>query len=219
MTTKRAKRLARRAALSAGGDSQFSAPAQAKPKEGPQRVFKRELAETMQGRVMRYRNIAITPLALAAERGVLDDPAGERTGNSISGEDRLRAGEHLERLWRVVHASDMRASSLEVSTRNSNGLFWTEARQQASDEIARLARAMEHGNFLICKSFCGEQHSIADSLRIAAIAVHPDGRAYRLREALNDLVRATHGTDHVLTHAPIRSYSAPESASDSNGVS
>lgn len=206
MTTKRAKRLARRREKAAHGQTDVKLTPVARPKNGPQRLLKRELAETMQGRVLRYRNVAISALALAAERGVLDDPGDER----ITGEDRLRAGEHLEKLWHVVHASDVRGSSLEVSTRTTSGLFWTEAREAASNEIARLARALEHTNYLICKSFCGESYSIADSLRMAGITVHPDGRAFRLREALNDLVRATHGHDRVLATAPIRAYTNPE---------
>lgn len=215
MASKRRKRATRSRTALAGGDGQISGSAQPRPREGTGRVLKRELLDAKSGHSVRFRNVAVTPLTLAHHRGHLDDPPDPKKFHRISGDDRLAAGEHFERHWRTIHASDMRGSSLEVSTRASSGLFWTESRQASSDEIARISRAMEHSNFAIVRAFCGDCLSLPDALRVAGVDVHPDGRAFRLREALNDLVRATHGLDRTLQHAPIRSYTAPDASEQS----
>lgn len=64
----------------------------------------------------------------------------------------------------------------------------TEKQQIAGEQIARLRRLMSSRNFLIVESFCGYGYSMVDSLRRAGVEAHPVGTAFRLREALDELV-------------------------------
>jgi hypothetical protein len=42
---------------------------------------------------------------------------------------------------------------------------------------------------LIIEAFCGEGYSMTEALKLAGVEAHPDGTAYRVREALDDLVQ------------------------------
>ena len=64
----------------------------------------------------------------------------------------------------------------------------TELQQEASEEITRLRERMGERNFLIVENLCGYGYSMPDALRQSGVAVHPKGTAYRIREALDDLV-------------------------------
>lgn len=167
---------------------------QYKPKAGPGQVFKRELVGMKSGHAKRYRNIGATPLLLAYERGQLDcaEDRNVPCTDRITAEDRFSAGERFEETWQTVNRTGMRDST-DVGIGGHSGLFWTEARQDASDRLHELAARMQSTNYRIVAAFCGVGHSMVSALRIAGVVVHPVGTAYRIREALDDLVRAMTG--------------------------
>lgn len=171
-----------------------------KPKAGPGQVFSREFVDARSGHAKRYRNVGVTPLDLAYHRGQLDNPKNSKCRQTA--QDRLTAAKKFERWFYMLHAEGRVECGLFVS--GHSGEYFTEKQQEAGEMIARTRLAMEKNNFQIVARFCGKGHTMADALR-GVIDVHPDGTAYRVREALDDLVRVTTGFDKTtLQHAPIR---------------
>ena len=118
-------------------DAASRAPERAyKPKRGPGQVFRRELIGAATGHAKRYRNIAASPLMLANERGDLAGP-NDYTAEAhvrIIDADRFTAGEEFEKIWFMIHRAG--SDSSIPRTGGGGGLFWTEAKEQASDKLA-----------------------------------------------------------------------------------
>ena len=111
---------------------------------------------------------------------------------AITAKDRYDCGQKFERLWYErlgVSHSDSTIPRVSGGTLRS----MTELQQEASEEIHGVRSRMGERNFLIVENLCGYGHSLPDALRIAGVACHPVGTAYRIREALDDLVCAMTG--------------------------
>lgn len=158
------------------------------PKKGPGQIFRRELIDAKSGHAKRIRNIGETPLMAAFYRGRLNSTVEV----GITAEDRFAAGERFETLWTVVHRTGIKDSTVQ-GYGGFDGLFWTEAKQQASRDVLKISGLMHKPNYRIVVGFCGEGRSMAEALRLAGVEVHPDGTAFRIREALDDLVSAFGG--------------------------
>ena len=158
-----------------------------RPKAGPGQLFKRELIDGRSGYAKRFRNVASSPLQLAFWRGQLVGGA-----RGYQAQDRLSAGEQFERLWYTLHRTGMRDST-DVGITGYTGLFFTEAKEQASARLHEIAGRMEATNYRIVQAFCGEGLHMAEALRAARVDAHPNGTAHRVREALDNLVYACTG--------------------------
>ena len=176
-----------------------------RPKDAPGVVIKREMiAQVGSGRktTKRYRNIAHTPLALAYHRGALVDDAEaawvkhpQGVQPAITAKDRYDCGSKFERLWYERMGATYSDSSIpRIPGGGSRGIrSMTELQQEAMEEVETIRGRMGERNFLIIENLCGFGHSLPDALRIAGVACHPVGTAYRIREALDDLVCAMTG--------------------------
>jgi hypothetical protein len=174
--------------VATGGDEE-----QYRPKEGPGQVIKREMIATVgggQSRTKRYRNIGASPLLLAYYSGKLAGPDEGRAhapASIITADDRKNCGEKFEKWW----YSRMGASSRDSTQPTISGgghRSMTEKQEEASQEIAMLRKRMSSRNYLIVEGFCGIGYSMLDALRYAGVDAHPVGTAFRVREALDDLV-------------------------------
>lgn len=174
-----------------------------RPKAGPGQVFKRELVGMQSGHAKRYRNLGCSPLMLAFHRGQLEcaEDRAVPAHQQITAEDRFSAGERFEKYWYVLHRSGSK-DSLDDSPGGLNGLFFTEAKETASRAVHALQQRMQVTNYRIITAFCGDGHAMATALRIAGVVAHPVGTAYRIREALDDLVLAMTGRGgEIVRHA------------------
>lgn len=165
------------------------------PKPGPGQVFKRELIGAETGHAKRYRNIGATPLVLAFQRHALEcdvekkwrrDPRGNPPP-AITAQDRLDCGEKFEKWWYNKMASPCRDSTIQGIGGGGQRTL-TEVQERADRQIVYLRTKLSARNYLIVEAFCGEGHSMLDALRRAGVEAHPVGTAYRIREALDDLV-------------------------------
>lgn len=170
---------------------------QYRPKAGPGQVFKRELIDLASGQEKRYRNIAATPMLLAYEHGKFASPDAN---DPITADDRWIAAEKFERLF--YQRSSSAKDSLDRGIGGGTGLFWTEVRQNASDALANIRQRMHYKDFIIVERFCGMGYTMVESLR-GVVQVHRDGTAFRIREALDDLVAVTTGQRYQFEHAVI----------------
>lgn len=143
------------------------------------------------GHAKRLRNIGITSLFLAYWRGQLCTPTDDKYNNNTA-EDRLAAGERFEKLWYEFNRSWGRDCT-ELRINASDQMFFTDAKEDAGRLLRTLAARMQVNNYLIVRAFCGEGHSMPEAIRVAGLAVHRAGTAYRVREALDDLVYAVTG--------------------------
>lgn len=155
------------------------------PKAGPAQIFTRELVGADTGHAKRYRNINASPLLLALHRGQLDG------GNKITAADRFSCGEIFAKQWRLAFSTGGRDSTNPGIGGGVGG--FTEARQDAGRAVQRYRARMAAANYAIIEAFCGDEFSMVESLRRASVEVHPVGTAYRVREALDDLVGAITG--------------------------
>lgn len=184
-----------------------------KPKAGPGQVIKREMiAEVGKGNatVKRYRNVGASPLMLAhhrdqlacdAERLWRKDPVHKRPP-TIMAADRLDCGQKFEKWWYNKLASPSRDSTMQsVSGGGQRSL--TEVQEHADRQLVNLRNRMSSRNYLIVEAFCGDGHSMKDALRIAGIETNRDGTAYRVREALDELVCVLTGRHQVPMLVPV----------------
>jgi hypothetical protein len=200
MTSKSEKRARRKAQQPAVPGSE-SEP-DYKPKAGPGQVIKREMIPAVGGghsRQKRYRNIAASPMLLAYYRGALAGP-GENAPNApkgqITAEDRKDCAEKFERWWyERMGVSHGDSTIPRISGGGSRSM--TEMQQEASEENQVLRERMSSRNFLIVEGFVGIGYSMLDALRYAGVQAHPIGTAFRVREALDDLVCAVTGRQLV----------------------
>jgi hypothetical protein len=188
MTSRRQRKLAKQRQKSQQDATDRAVDGLYRPKVGPGQVFQRELVGMETGHAKRLRNIAASPLSLAYHRGQLCVPPGCRS--TVTAEDRRATGEWFERLWATVHSSGMRDST-DLGINGSDRLFWTEPRQNASNEIARIEKALPVKDFTIIRCFCGEGYSMIESIRRAGIPVAPGSTALRVCEAIDELVYMT----------------------------
>lgn len=168
------------------------------PKAGPGQVFKPEMIDAKSGHALHLRNIGHSPLELAFYRGQLatnaekKDPAGVK----IIARERFDAGEAFAKWW-AMRESSMRDSTIPAIS-GGNVEFWTEAKAHASRQLnwlidVRNPAHMAARNYLIISAFCGMGFTMAQALRRAGVETKPDATAYRIREALDDLVCASTG--------------------------
>lgn len=166
-----------------------------RPKAGPGQVFKRELVGADTGHAKRYRNVGASALMLAFHRGAL---AGAGEGKSaplpgqITAQDRLDCGEKFETWWDTKLASPGRDSTIQAVGGGERSEL-SENQQYADRQIALLRERMSGKNYLIVEAFCGIGHSMLDALRHAGIEAHPVGTAFRVREAMDELVAVITG--------------------------
>lgn len=204
MTSKAEKRARRRQQAPA---ETHAADETYRPKDAPGVVIKREMISEVGGghaKVKRYRNIGASPLALAYNRGALicdaerawrADPR-KNVCPAILAEDRRECGEKFERLW--YERMGVSHSDSTIPRVSSGGYrSMTEVQEEAAQEIAKLRNRMASRNYLIIENLCGFGYTPVDALRKSGVQCHPVGTAYRLREALDDLVCALTGRQIV----------------------
>jgi hypothetical protein len=174
-----------------------------RPKDAPGVVIKREMvSEVGKGNKQhkRYRNVASTPLSLAYHREALTcDLENAWIKNpranpcpAIMAKDRYDCGQKFERIWYERMGIGHGDSTIpRVSGGSMRSM--TEVQEEAAQEIAQLRARMADRNYLIVEAMCGYGHSLVDALRHAGVQAHPVGTAYRIREALDDLVCAMTG--------------------------
>lgn len=180
MASKTRKRAKNRAAAKV-------APELFVPKAGPGQVFTK-IGDDDGNPGRRLQNVGASPLLLALHRGQL-----ESTTSRITARDRFECGEIFEKAWSILHSSGGRDSTNPgIGGGYSSGGF-TDAQQRSGEGIHRWSKRMGQANFRIVQAFCGDGHSMAESLRQAGIEAHPVGTAFRIREALDDLVYALTG--------------------------
>jgi hypothetical protein len=175
-----------------------------RPKEGPGVVIKREmLNEVGSGlaKTKRYRNIGSSPIRLAYHRGALvcdserdwrADPRG-KVAPAIMADDRLDCAEKFERIWYDRMGVSHGDSTVPRVSGGGGSRSMTDIQQEAGEEIETLRKHMADRNYLIVEGMCGMGYSMLDALRYAGVQAHPVGTAYRIREALDDLVCAMTG--------------------------
>lgn len=187
-----------------------------RPKQGPGQVIKREMIAEVGGghaKAKRYRNIGASPLILAYERGALAcdaerawraDPQHNRPPGIIA-EDRKLCAEKFEKWWYERMASPNRDSS-QPSIPGGGHRSMTETQQLAGEQVRLLRDRMASRNYLIVEGLVGMGHTMVEALRYAGVEVHPVGTAFRVREALDDLVCAITGRQLVpiLVPGPVR---------------
>lgn len=194
----RRRQKAERAAALAQQRGPSDASEAYKPKPGPGQVFAK-IGDDQGNAGKRLRNMGASPLLLALHRGQL---TCEREAKwqlapmhnpppAIMARDRFDCGEIFEKRWSLTFASRTR-DSLDHGIGGGAGGF-TEAQQDAGRAVQRLKSRMALANYRIVQAFCGEGYSMPDSLRQAGVEAHPVGTAYRIREALDDLVHALTG--------------------------
>jgi hypothetical protein len=180
-----------------------------KPKAGPGQIFKRELVGMDTGHAKRLRNIGITPLSLAFHRNQLIGPKDHEVDAiyRVTAEDRFAAGERFEELYRIKTMGGK--DSTVPSIRGGTQTFFTEAQVDAVNKISKIALAMPSKDFRIVVRFCGEQMSMAESLR-GIVEVHASSVTFRIREALDALVAAMTGRSlgHVVSEEFKRAHGA-----------
>ena len=212
MTSKSEKRARRKAHKQpwVPGTPREEEPAY-KPKAGPEQVIKREMIPAVGGghsRQKRYRNVAASPMLLAYYRGALAGP-NENAPNApkglITADDRKDCAEKFEKYWYERMASPNRDSSI-ASIGSGGSRSMTEVQQSAGQQIATLRDRMAGRNFLIVEGFIGYGHSMLDALRYAGVEAHPFGTAFRVREALDDLVCAMTGRQLVPMLVPTKTH-------------
>lgn len=166
------------------------------PKAGPGQEFVQELQDAKSGNAQRWRNIGASPLMMAYYRGQLAGPEEKKLPEKckILASDRFAYGEQFEKWWKIKASVSSRDSTIPAIS-GGTVEFWTEAKAHASKQIAFIRARMSLRNFFIVQAFCGEGYSMVESLRFAAIQASPDGTAFRVREALDDLVCAATGRD------------------------
>lgn len=191
MTTKAEKLAMRRKKAYAMAGTQPDGAEIYHPKVGPGQVFVRELIGADTGHAKHYRNMAHSQLLLAFHRGKLVGPDDNRRG-AITADDRKNCGERFANWWRTKQASTGQDSTVPRVSGGEHEPF-TERQQIASNQIARVRGRMERSNYRLVEKFCGEDYSMSETLRLTGIAVYPSGRAFRIREALDDLVQAMTG--------------------------
>lgn len=178
----RAERAAERARAVANGEDY-------KPKPGPGQVIAKIGGDD--GReAKRLRNMGASALMLAHHRGQLDSPNKQAR---ITAQDRLLCGEIFERQWHLLHASHSRDSTDLGRGGGGIGGGFTDAQQDAGRAVERYKTRMEAANWRIVRAFCGEGYAPAAALRVAGVEVHPVGTFFRIREAMDDLIRAVTG--------------------------
>jgi hypothetical protein len=153
-----------------------------------------DFAEKSSGTSRRVRNHGEHPLSLAFFRGQLEtkypDTVPDR--DRITADERLAAGEDFRAHFERMHRSGR--DSLDMSGGGgSDGTLWTQTQAMAIHWVKAIELRMHHRNVAIVRAFCGEGHSMVESLRKARMDFHPNGVTYRIREALDDLVGATTG--------------------------
>jgi len=165
-----------------------------RPKSGPGQVFKDELIDMQSGYAKRFRNIGYSPLVLAFYRGhlVTTYPPGFAESLIVAADERLDAGEQFERTWFVMHRSGSRDSTV-MGISGYTGLFWTEAKQLASDRIADIRHTLSRNDFAILQAFCGEMHPAPVALARAGVPFNPKQPWPRICEALDGLVYMQRG--------------------------
>jgi hypothetical protein len=215
MTSKSEKRARRRAQGQPPAPEAGEADAQFKPKAGPGQVIKREMIPAVGGghsRQKRYRNVGASPLLLAYYRGVLAGPA-ENAPNApagcITADDRKNCAEKFEKWWYERMATINRDSSIPTISSGGGSRSMTENQQLAGEQIALLRERMSARNYLIVEGFVGYGHSMLDALRYAGVEAHPIGTAFRVREALDDLVCALTGRQLVPMLVPGKARKSP----------
>lgn len=195
--TRKEKHAVRRARAHKAADAAHGgAVEEFAPKPGPGQVFTRERIGKDEGERKRYRNVGESPLALAYHRGQLHAVGESRdrpAAGTISADERHDCGQKFERWWYVKQSSPGRDSSQPGI--GGGRETWTERQEQASDQLVRLRGNMAPRNFAIVVAFCGEGYSMIESLRLAGVEAHPIGTAFRIREAMDDLVHAMTGRD------------------------
>lgn len=183
------------------GGTPSSREKQFKPKRGPGQQFVRESVAQVGGghaRSKRYRNVAVSPLRAAFHRGQLtgaNENDDNRASSIIVAQDRLECGEKFEEWWKTLMGSGYRDST-QQSTRG-NQIGFSELQEAAGRKISEVRTKMTPKNYLVCEALCGCGFSMIESLRFAGLDVHPVGTAYRIREALDDLVCVMTGRQMV----------------------
>lgn len=160
-----------------------------KPKAGPGQAFAK-IGGDDGSEAKRLRNMGASALMMAHHRGQLDSPNKQ---SRITAQDRLLCGEIFERQWHLLHASHSRDSTDLGRGGGGHGGGFTEAQQDAGRAIERYRQRMEGANWRIVRALCGEGYAPAAALRVAGVEVHPVGTFFRIREAMDDLIRAVTG--------------------------
>lgn len=189
--SKKSKRRVKSQAMSLGDVAKGDGPIDRyRPKPGPGQRFKRELIGAETGHAKRFRNVDVTPLQAAYDRGQL---AGIGEGKSaplpsqITAEDRLNCGEKFYKWWYTKQASPSHDSTIPtISSGRQRDM--SDNQEVAVRQVAYVRSRLSSRNFLIVAAFCGEGYSMLDSLRYAGVEAHPYGTAFRIREALDELV-------------------------------
>lgn len=166
-----------------------------KPKAGPGQVFKNELVGAETGHAKRYRNTEVTQLHAAFFAHKLDRPGeggAALVRGQITADDRKDCGDQFAQWHQMLHVSPSRDSTIQ-SVGGGEQRTLTEEQERAGRKMRDIRAKLSPKNYLIILAFCGHDHSMLDSLRYAGVEAHPVGTAYRVREALDDLVCAMTG--------------------------
>lgn len=150
------------------------------PKAGPGQVFVEEGTA-----ISKFRNIGEHPLTLAFERGKLLGP-GDDVDKATA---RFESGDRFRTAFERMGRSGRDSTELVGVAGGRSGAPWSQSQRDAMRFLQRCREDMAPNNFAIVWKFCGEGWAMPDACRAAKVVVHPDGVAYRVREALDDLVQ------------------------------
>lgn len=172
------------------------------PKVGPGQAFIIEMfAEKSVGERRRVVNTGEHPLLLAYYRGQLVSkyPATVPEADRITEDQRLEAGQEYRGKFEAMGRSGRDSTDFEVSGRGGSRTPWAQTQADAIMWLKRIEEKMHPRDRIIVRKFCGEGWSMVGALRHASIIFHPNSAAYRVREALDDLVIAVAGRRFIPT--------------------
>lgn len=143
----------------------------------------------------RLRNHGEHPLTLAFHRGQLETKyaADVRDQDRITAHERLAAGEEYRANYERMGRSGRDSTDMSGGSGGGSGMPWTQAQVTSILWVRTIENRMHHRDKAVIRHFCGEGFSMVQALRGARIDVHPSSVAYRIREALDELVAATTG--------------------------
>lgn len=142
----------------------------------------------------RLRNHGEHPLTLALHRGQLVSkyPAEIPEQERITAHERFAAGEEYRANYERMFRSGRDSTDMSTAGGGS-GTPWSQAMADSIRWISKIEGKMHRRDMVVIRKFCGEGETMVEALRSARILFHPDAAAWRVREALDDLVTAITG--------------------------
>lgn len=169
-----------------GAPRQEAEPDQPRPKPGPGQHFRREMIDKIGPgkQTKRYKNINASPLIAAFERGQLRGPKDD----DLAARERFDYALKFERWWLAMHGTGSSRDSTNPGIGGGQGRTFSEEHEHGKRQIRLVREKMASRNYLIVEALVGDGYSMIDSLRRAGVETNRDGTAFRVREALDDLV-------------------------------